>query len=68
MLERDSVKVGSIVKSKYAISGYRAHMGIVVQMREGAFENQPLAQVIWLRKGVTGWVEAKDMEVISEAI
>ena len=68
MRAHDSVKVGSIVKSKYAISGHRARRGIVIQMREGAFENQPLAQVVWPHGGVTGWVEAKDMEVVSEAI
>jgi len=64
---RDSVKVGSIVKSKYTISGHRARMGIVIQLREGAFENQPLAQVFWPHGGVAGWVEAKDMEVIDES-
>ena len=61
------MQVGSIVKSKYAISGPRGRMGIVIQMREGAFENQPLAQVVWPHGGVTGWVEAKDMEVIDES-
>ena len=67
MLGRDSVKVGSIVKSKYTVERHRARRGIVIQMREGAFENQPLAQVVWPHNGVTGWVEAKDMEVISES-
>ncbi len=61
------MKVGDLVKSKYAISGHRAGMGIVIQMREGAFENQPLAQVFWPHGAATGWVEAKDMEVISES-
>ena len=60
MLGCDSVKVGSIVKSRYAV-------GIVIQMREGAYEGQPLAQVFWLRRGETRWVEAKDMEVIDES-
>jgi len=64
-----SVKVGDLVRSRYAVGcAARARMGIVIQMREGAFENQPLAQVCWPRKGVTGWVEAKDMEVIGETI
>ena len=67
MLGRESVKVGSLVKSKYTVSGHRARMGVVIQMREGAFENQPLAQVFWPYKGDTGWVEAKDMEVIDES-
>jgi len=61
------MKVGDLVKSKYVISGHRARRGIVIQMREGAFENQPLAQVVWPHSGVAGWVEAKDMEVISES-
>ena len=60
------MKIGSIVKSKYTVSGHRARMGIVVKVREGAFENQPLAQVFWPHRRATGWVEAKDMEVISE--
>ena len=60
------MKVGSIVKSRYTVSGHRARMGIVLQLREGAFENQPLAQVFWPHRSDTGWVEAKDMEVISE--
>ena len=53
------IEVGSIVKSVYAV-------GIVIQMREGAYEGQPLAQVFWLRRGETRWVEAIDMEVISD--
>tara|TARA_B100001250_G_scaffold212508_1_gene182283 strand:+ start:43 stop:195 length:153 start_codon:yes stop_codon:yes gene_type:complete len=48
-----------MVKSRYAV-------GIVIQMREGAYEGQPLAQVFWLRRGETRWVEAIDMEVIDE--
>ena len=59
------MKVGSIVKSKYMISGHRARIGIVIKVREGAFEGQPLAQVFWPHRRDTGWVEAKDMEVIS---
>ena len=59
------IEVGNIVKSKYTIDRHRARMGIVIQLREGAYEGQPLAQVFWPRKGVTGWVEAKDMEVVS---
>ena len=52
------LEVGNIVRSIYAI-------GIVIQMREGAYEGQPLAQVFWFRRGDAGWVEAKDMEVVS---
>ena len=66
MLGIDSVKVGSIVKSKKAIFEHRARIGIVIQMREGAYENQPLAQVFWPHRRWSCWVEANDMEVISE--
>jgi len=61
------VKVGSIVKSKYTIGGHRARMGIVIKLRAGAYEGQPLAQVFWPHRSDTGWVEAKDMEVINES-
>ncbi len=67
MLERDSVKVGSIVRSKKAMFDHRARIGIVIKLREGAYEDQPLAQVFWPHGGVTGWVEAKDMEAIDES-
>ena len=60
------IEVGNIVKSKYAISGHRARIGLVMQLREGAFENQPLAQVYWPHSRTFGWVEAKDMEVVSD--
>ncbi len=59
------IEVGNIVKSKYAISGHRPRIGIVRQLRDGAFENQPLAQVYWPHSRTLGWVEAKDMEVVS---
>ena len=60
------MKVGDIIKSKYTILGHNAHIGIVIKLREGAYEGQPLAQVFWFRRGDAGWVEAKDMEVVSE--
>ena len=44
----------------------RARIGIVIKMREGAYEDQPLAQVFWPHRRDTGWVEAKDMEVVSD--
>jgi hypothetical protein len=59
------IEVGNIVKSKYAISGHRARIGLVMQLREGAFENQPLAQVYWPHSRTFGWVEVIDMEVVS---
>ena len=59
------IEVGNIVKSKYAISGHRARIGLVMQLRDGAFENQPLAQVYWPHSKTFGWVEAKDMEIVN---
>ena len=62
------IEVGNIVRSKYtAERGLpRGRTGIVIQMREGAYENQPLAQVYWPHSRTFGWVEAKDMEVVSD--
>ncbi len=60
------IEVGNIVKSKYTINGHRARNGLVVKMREGAYENQPLAQIYWPHSRTFGWVEAKDMEVVSD--
>ena len=65
---RLSVRVGDLVRSRYAVGRIaRARIGIVMQLREGAYVDQPLAQVCWTRKGVTGWVEAKDMEIVNES-
>ena len=61
------IEVGNIVKSRYTVERHRARIGLVMQLREGAFENQPLAQVYWPHSRTFGWVEAKDMEVISES-
>ena len=58
------MKVGDLVRHTDDPPGFAS--GIVIQMREGAFENQPLAQVVWPHSGAKRWVEAKDMEVISE--
>ena len=41
-------------------------VGLIMKVREGAFVNQPLAQVYWPHSRTFGWVEAKDMEVVSE--
>ena len=61
------IEVGNIVRSRYAVgSRARARIGIVIKMREGAYEDQPLAQVFWPHRRDTGWVEAKDMEVVSD--
>jgi hypothetical protein len=60
------LEVGNIVRSKYTVDRHRARIGIVMQLREGAYEDQPLAQVYWPHRRDTGWVEAKDMEVVSD--
>ena len=59
------LEVGNIVKSKYTISGHRARIGLVMQLRDGAYENQPLAQIYWPHSKTFGWVEAKDMDVVN---
>jgi len=59
------LEVGNIVKSKYIVERHRARIGLVMNVREGAFENQPLAQVYWPHNRTFGWVEVKDMEVVS---
>jgi len=60
------LEVGNIVRSRYTVERHRARIGIVRQLRDGAFENQPLAQVYWPHSRTLGWVEAKDMEVVSD--
>jgi hypothetical protein len=60
------VQVGDLVKSKYTGVPAHARIGIVIKLREGAYEGQPLAQVFWPHRRDAGWVEAKDMEVIGE--
>ena len=60
------MQVGDLVKSKYTILGHNANIGLIMQLREGAFEDQPLIQVFWPhRDGQSGWVDSKDMEVVS---
>ena len=59
------IEVGNIVKSKYAISGHRARIGLVMQLRDGAFENQPLVQIYWPHSRTFGWTPARDMEVVN---
>ena len=60
------LEVGNIVKSKYTVERHRARIGLVMQLRDGAFENQPLAQIYWPHSRTFGWVEAIDMEVVSD--
>ena len=59
------LEVGNIVKSKYTVERHRARIGLVMKVRDGAFVNQPLAQVYWPHSRTFGWVEAKDMEVVN---
>ena len=63
------MKVGSIVRSKYTVERGlpRTRIGIVIKLREGAYEDQPLAQVFWPHRRWSCWVEANDMEMISES-
>ncbi len=61
------MKVGDLVKSKYTGALARAGIGIVIKLREGAYEGQPIAQVFWPRRhNPVGWFDSNDMEVIDE--
>ncbi len=62
------MKVGDIIKSKYTGAPAHAHIGVIIKLREGAFEDQPLIQVFWPHRptAMAFWVDSKDMEVISE--
>ena len=60
------IEVGNIVRSKYSVDRHRARIGVVMQLREGAYENQPLAQIYWPHSRTFGWVEAIDMEIVSD--
>ena len=61
------IEVGSITRSKYTVERGlpRNRIGLVMKVRDGAFENQPLAQVYWPHSRTFGWVEAKDMEIVN---
>ncbi len=61
------MKVGDLVKSKYTGVPAHARIGIIIKLREGAFEDQPLIQVFWPHRRDAGWVDSKDMEVINES-
>ncbi len=60
------LEVGDIVKNKYIVDRHRARIGVVIRLREGAYEGEPLAQVFWSHQSTPTWVEAKDMEVVSD--
>ena len=53
------IEIGSVVKSKYLVSGHTARIGLVTKT-VGA-----LAQVFWPHSRSTGWVKCEDMEVVS---
>ena len=59
------MKVGDLVRRIYDQPGFGS--GIVIKLREGAYENQPLVQVFWPDHHDTGWERADGMEVISES-
>ena len=61
------MKIGDLVKSKPRPVSRHALIGIIIQVREGAYENQPLVQVYWPHHRDEGWVDAKDMEIINES-
>ena len=62
------MKVGDLVRSKYGGSLARAGIGIVIKLREGAYEGQPLAQVFWShRRDKPEWFDSHDMEVINDS-
>jgi len=59
------LEVGNIVKSRYTVKGRRARIGLVMKVRDGAFENQPLVQIYWPHSRTSGWTPARDMEVVN---
>ena len=62
------MKVGDLVKIKYSGALAHASTGIVIKLREGAYEGQPLAQVFWSQPpNPVSWFDSKDMEVIDES-
>ena len=61
------IQVGDLVRSKYTGVAAHARIGIVIKLREGAYVEQPLAQVFWPHRRDAGWVDSKDMEVINES-
>ena len=56
------IEVGSVVKSKYLVSGHTARMGLVTKI---AGSLSDLAQVYWPHNRTFGWVKCEDMEVVA---
>ena len=60
------IEVGNMVRSRYTVKGHRDRIGLVMKVRDGAFENQPLVQIYWPHSRTCGWTPARDMEVVSD--
>jgi len=62
------MKVGDLVESKSAGDALDGRIGVIIKLREGAFEDEPLVQVFWPHRptAMSFWLCSKDMEVISE--
>tara|TARA_Y100001970_G_C14248605_1_gene870098 strand:+ start:1292 stop:1486 length:195 start_codon:yes stop_codon:yes gene_type:complete len=63
------MKVGDLVESKSAGDGLDGRIGVIIKLREGAFEDEPLIQVFWPHRptAMAFWLDSKDMEVIDES-
>ena len=53
------IEIGSVVKSKYLVSGHTARFGLVTKIVG------KLAEVFWPHSRSTGWVKCEDMELIA---
>ena len=53
------IEVGSVVKSKYLVSGHVARIGLVTKTVG------KLAEVFWPHSRSKGWVKCEDMEVVN---
>ncbi len=56
------IEVGSVVKSKYLVSGHVARIGLVMKI---AGSLSDLAQVYWPHSRTFGWVKCEEMEVVA---
>ena len=59
------IEVGNVVKSKFRMANHVARMGLVVKLLDRP-EGKHMAQIYWPHSRSTGWVQCKDMEVISD--
>ena len=58
------LEVGNVVKSKYLVANHTARIGFVVKLLDRP-EGKCIAQVYWPHSRSTGWVQCKDMEIVS---